>query len=64
MEQLVQRGRESLVLLPPFDLIFEQSEGICEDLLPEGALILKVLFSHGLFMLFEVVVLDLLHISN
>lgn len=64
VQQLVEGGSEPLIFLLPLDLIFEESEGIGEDLLAEGALILKMLLTHRLLMLVEVVVFDLLQVFD
>lgn len=64
MEVLVESGVELLVLLLPPGEVLLQSPGICEDLFAEGAFVLEVHFAHGLLVLLEIFILDLLLVGH
>ena len=64
VEVLVEAGTELLVPLFTLSQVLTQSPGVDEDLLAEGTLVFEMKFAHGLLVLVEVFVLDLLHVLH
>jgi hypothetical protein len=59
LQLLVERGGVERIGLLPFQLVLVQPEGICENLLAEGALVLEMFVFDLFVMLLKVGVLDL-----